>query len=496
MARIRWYHYYFLLALFDVLIILLSLRMHSRTVSSAAGLIESALELDEQSRWLQLTQQRVIDLNAPGNDVFEMRDFELHLRRFEVAKRNMREVLDAGKKLKTPLTVPTEPAEAMVAAAQEVFDEFKGVSAMDRAPEDRLASLTRASKAMARMDAQQYELLGSLSVLFQRNAEKRDRLLLEHERDLQRRVNSERYFIAAVVLVLVGILWFGRRLQRYDRELQEQRRMAEEERRERLAAIGELCSSVAHGIRNPLAAIRSSAQLTMELGQMDQNSKERLGDILNEGRRLGDRVTGLLSMARATSGGFRPVNISQIVTRAVRELSPAFSERGLTIEQDIDPAEVTVVGDRHQLEQVVIELLSNALDHSKPGDCVRVACHRLSANGTVAIEVADEGPGVPERVRSRIFDLFFTTKSGGTGIGLATIKRYAKLHGGDTVLLPSTKGACFRFTLPVAPPGTCAVGANHSSEGDGSEDGRHSKSNDGQTIQGSDGVRAKQEDVR
>ncbi|GMU34372.1 MAG: HAMP domain-containing histidine kinase [Planctomycetia bacterium] len=496
MSRVRWYHYYFVLALFDVLIILLSLRMHGRTISSAAGLIESAVDLDEQSRWLQLTQQRVIDLNAPGNDVFQMRDFDLHLRRFEVAKRNLREVLDAGKNLKSPLNVPTEPMEAMVAAAQEIFDEFKRFFASEATAEDRLQSLTTAGKAMARMDTQQHELLGALSVLFQRNAEKRDRLLLQHESELQQRVNSERYFIAAVVLVLVGILWFGRRLQRYDRELQEQRRMVEEERRERLAAIGELCTSVAHGIRNPLAAIRSSAQLTMELGQMDQNSKERLGDILNEGRRLGDRVTGLLSMARATSCGFSPVNLLQIVTRAVRELSPAFSERGLTIEQDIDPAEIMVMGDRHQLEQVVIELLSNALDHSKSGDCVRVACRRVSENGTVAIEVADQGPGVPERIRRRIFDLFFTTKAGGTGIGLATIKRYAKLHGGDTVLVPSSRGACFRFTMPVAPPGTCAVSSIQTGDSDASKIERYSKGNDSHPMQGPDSERARQEEMR
>lgn len=495
MSRVRWYHYYFFLALFDVLIILLSLRMHGRTIASAAGLIESAVELDEQSRWLQLAQQRVIDLNAPGNDVFQMGDFDLHLRRFEVAKRNMSEVIDSGKNLKTPLNVPTEPMNAMVSAAQEIFDEFRRFSASDVTVEDRLQSLTKASKAMARMDTEQHELLGSLSVLFQRNAEKRDRLLLEHESDLQHRVNSERYFIAAIMLVLVGILWFGRRLQRYDRELQKQRRMAEEERRERLAAIGELCTSVAHGIRNPLAAIRSSAQLTMELGQMDENSKERLGDILNEGRRLGDRVTGLLSMARATNCGFSPVNLSQIVTRAVRELSPAFSERGLTIEHDIDPGEVTVLGDRHQLEQVVIELLSNALDHSKSGDRVRVACHRSSANGEVMIEVADEGPGVPERVRTRIFDLFFTTKAGGTGIGLATIKRYAKLHGGDTVLVPSSKGACFRFTIPVAPPGILAVSSVQAGNGDSSDIWRHFRTSDGQGMQGSDGERARQETI-
>lgn len=454
MSRIRWYHYYFLLALFDVFIILLSLRMHSRTVASAAGLIDSAVDLDEQSRWLQLAQQRVIDLNAPGNDVFQLENFDLHLRRFEVAERNMLEALDAGMKLKSPLVVPRESMEAMISAAEDVFKEIGRFFRADASTEEKLDAMVLAGKAMARMDAQQHNVLGSLALLFQRNAERRDRLLLEHERDLQQRVDSERYFIAAVVLVLLGILWFGRRLQRYDRELQEQRRRADEERRERLAAIGELCSSVAHGIRNPLAAIRSSAQLTMELGHMDENSRERLSDILNEGRRLGDRVTGLLSMARATSDRFEPVNLSEVVSRTVRELGPTLKDKGLTIQQDIKTEEVTVMGDRHQLEQVIVELLSNAIDHSMAGSSIYVICHRPSANGTAVIEVADEGPGVPDRVRHRIFDLFFTTKLSGTGIGLATIKRYAKLHGGDVVLAPSDKGACFRITLPVAPSDT------------------------------------------
>lgn len=453
MSRIRWYHYYFLLALFDVFVILLSLQLHGRTVASASELIHAATDLDEQSRWLQLAQQRILELNAPGNDLFRMEDYRLQVARFEVARRNMDETLQQAGKLHIPVALPTREIGEMVASAETVFAEFASIQRADVTEDVRREAIGRAGKAMARMDQWQHESLSRLGLVLAKNAEVRDRLLQEHESDLQSRITYERYFIAAVILILVGILWFGRRLQEYDRALQEQRRRLAEERRERLAAIGELCSSVAHGIRNPLAAIRSSAQLTLELGRMDDASQARLRDILEEGERLGDRVSGLLGMARASAEGFEFVSLGELVAGAVAELRPELERRQIGIQVEIAPEEIRVHGDRHQLEQVVVELLSNSMDHAKAGDCIRVACRRPSANGTAAIEVADEGPGVPEEIRSRIFDLFFTTKPGGTGIGLATIKRYARLHGGDVTLAPSERGARFLVTLPVARPG-------------------------------------------
>ena len=304
------------------------------------------------------------------------------------------------------------------------------------------------------MDEQQHLALRALAVLIAQNAADRYGLLQGHEAALQDRLNSERYFLAAVVLILVGVLAFGRRLQQADRALQEVKQRVREERRERLAAIGELCSSVAHGIHNPLASIRSSADLTLELGTMDDHSRQRLNDILDEGRRLGDRVSGLLSMARVNTESFQSVNLSEVVLSAANELRTEFAKRGLSIAPDVADLEIIVFGDRRQLEQVVIELLSNAMDHSEANSEVRVTCEALPTRGRAIIRVENRGPGIPSEVKSRIFDLFFTTKPSGTGIGLATVKRSARLHGGD-VTMSSTADAGTRFEvwLPLAGPG-------------------------------------------
>lgn len=453
MSRIRWYHFYFLLALFDVAVILLSLQLHSRAVVSASELMEAASNLDEQTRWLELAQQRVFQFSAPCNELFRLGDHDAQRARFEVVKRNITSTLDGAANLHMPVELPAKEIDAMVASGDRVF------ATLQQLPEtagegERRELLSSAGRFMSDLEEQQNEALIKLGIILGVNAEQRDRLLQEHERDLQERIDHVRYFIAALVLILVGMLWFGRRLQAHDRALKEQNRKLSEERRESLAALGELCSSVAHGIRNPLAAIRSSAQLTLELGTLDEASKSRLQDILDEGKRLGDRVTGLLSMARTSSEQFEVVDLGALVSKAVHELKPAVAARGVEVKSEITTEATFVRGDRHQLGQVVIELLSNALDHAKAGDAIQIACRRPSANGTAIIEVSDDGPGVPEGVRGHIFDLFFTTKPGGTGIGLATIKRYARLHGGDVSLVPSDRGARFLVTLPVAKEGS------------------------------------------
>lgn len=450
MSRIRWYHFYFLLALFDVVVIMFSLHLHDQTLESVAALLKTAVELDAKSRWHRTAQQRILELNAPGNELFRTKDYQHEQARLRVARMNMTETLESPMARDMDTALLRKRIDEMVAFASMIFDEFDAMRRPHITSDQHQAGLARAGKAMARMDEQQHLALRALAVLIERNAADRYGLLQEHEAALQDRLNSERYFLAAVVLILVGVLAFGRRLQQTDRALQEERRRVQEERRERLAAIGELCSSVAHGIRNPLAAIRSSADLTLELGTMDDNSRQRLNDILEEGRRLGDRVSGLLSMARVNSESFQCVNMSEVVLSAANELHAEFSRRGLKLVTDVVEPGILVSGDRRQLEQVVIELLSNAMEHSDADSEVRVVCAALPHEGRAVLRVENQGPGVPSEVASRIFDLFFTTKPSGTGIGLATVKRSARLHGGDATLATTAEGRTrFEVWLPL-----------------------------------------------
>lgn len=450
MSRIRWYHFYFLLALFDVVVIMMSLELHHQTLDGVRQLIDSATVLDERSSWLQLVQQRILELNAPGNDLFQSENPETEYKRFKLARTRMGMALASPYSRGLKIDGLRSNVAEMMASAEEVFGCFRRMKQLEAGSEERRALLGSAGRAMARMDAKQKESLRFLGLLSAPNVGARNELLRQHENNLQNRLQDERYFIAAIVLILVGILFFGRRLQMADRALEVERQRVQAERKERLAAIGELCSSVAHGIRNPLAAMRSSAELTLELGKIDVGSKERVEDILAEGRRLGDRVTQLLNFARVNVEGFSQVELQSLVRTAIRELGPELHRRGISVRTRFRDAEILVNADRHQLNQIVIELVSNAMEQSKRGDEIVVACDVSNGDGMARLAVSDRGSGVPAEIRERIFDLFFTTKPTGTGIGLASVRRMARLHGGDVELTSDESGgARFVVSLPL-----------------------------------------------
>lgn len=447
-SRIRSYHVCLLLALFNAVVILLTLQVHSETTRDAELLIEKAGEHDEHSKWLQRAEERIVRLNAPATEVFLTQAVEDCASRFNFEKVRMIDVINEGREIKQLGPLPEDAINQIFESGDQLFEEYAVLSDKSADEQSRHEATRRAGWAMARMDAAQREALTALGIIESRNTALRDEMLLIHQRDLEKRARDERYLIAAVLVILVGILGFGRRLYLTERSLDIERRRLREERRERLAAVGELCSSVAHGIRNPLAGIRSSAQLTLQLGQLDPASRTRLQDVLEEGRRLGDRVTGLLALSRATADGFAAVNLTHVIKSATDGLASELTNRGIALDLQLPPSEVTLQGDQAQLEQVVIELISNAMDHSNSGDRIVVSCERPNANGRVEIAVQDQGSGVGDELKDNLFDLFMTTKPGGTGIGLATARRYARLHGGDVRLASSEKGARFVVDLP------------------------------------------------
>ncbi len=454
MLRIRWYHYYIALALVVLVVILFSLQMHNLNLKNVAELTRQEQALGLKLRWIQRVQQYAQDLNSPGNDLFHVltpEEYEREHRRFLQARQNMERVLAATPPDIGPLDLLHEYLALMTREAENLFALFSAIS-RDRLPDDeRRLLLLDAGPTMAEMDRHQHEALAYLGTLAQKNTHERHELVQRFEASLVSQHEWQSYVIAAIILILAGILVFGRKAHQTQRALDEERHRVREERRERLAAIGELCSSVAHGIRNPLAAIRSSAQLALELGRIDGDSAERLRDILNEGQRLGDRVTGLLGIARTNSDRFANLNICEVASVAANSLLPEFQRRGIELKTVFSRYHAVISGDRNQLEQSIIELLSNAIEHTPAGGRVVVACDVDLRSCCAVLHVDDQGPGVPVEIREHVFDLFFTTKPSGTGIGLATVQRVAKLHGGDA-LVNGAPGGGARFTirLPLA----------------------------------------------
>lgn len=213
---------------------------------------------------------------------------------------------------------------------------------------------------------------------------------------------------------------------------------------ERLAAIGEVAGAVAHGLRNPLAGIRAAAQMAQEIEDPEELSNA-LGDLIEGTDRLDGRVRRLLDFARMLEPVLETVNLLELAGAVGSTVAAPLGQQDIKLTIDIDPR-VRVSADPGQLEEVLIELVSNALRATSTGG--EVGLRAKVQSNRVEIEVYDSGTGIPERVQNRIFDLFFTTRQTGTGMGLATVRNMLERQGGTIVLVQSTpEGTTFLVTL-------------------------------------------------
>ncbi len=213
----------------------------------------------------------------------------------------------------------------------------------------------------------------------------------------------------------------------------------------RLVAVGEFAGSVAHGIRNPLAAIRAAAQVAHR--EADPGPlRESLEHVLGEADRLERRIRSLLDFSRPNVPSLQPTDVGDVL-RSVRASIEPYAERvgvKLEIGTPDDPVEREV--DANYLEEALLELVANALRAMPDGGELRIALERRTRS--VRILVEDTGSGIPEGVRERIFELFFTTRVDGSGMGLARVKKIVESHGGTIRLERSDKsGTLFSIEL-------------------------------------------------
>jgi signal transduction histidine kinase len=227
-------------------------------------------------------------------------------------------------------------------------------------------------------------------------------------------------------------------------------------RRDRLAAMGELASAVAHEIRNPLNSIAMSAQrLRGEfLDGAERASTEAraeleqlLGAVSGEARRINDIVQQFLEFARPPKLAPREAHLGAEMQQIVDHARPLAESRGVTLEADVAGAGIAVF-DPAQLRQAIDNLLRNAIEATPASGKVAIVVRSTSKEH--AIEVRDTGVGITPEDLPRIFDLYFTTKPHGTGVGLAVTHQIVGAHGG-TIDVDSKPGSGTRMTihLPV-----------------------------------------------
>jgi two-component system, NtrC family, sensor kinase len=226
-------------------------------------------------------------------------------------------------------------------------------------------------------------------------------------------------------------------------------------RQERLATLGELAAGVVHELNNPLTSITVYAEYLvrrLEAQGQDAADVEKLRRIGAGAQRILRFSRDLVQYARPSGKDLEPVDLTSVVRQCVSICEHVAEHSGAALEVDLSPDLPVIHAARGQLEQVLINLITNAVHAVDQGGRVIVRAAPESATA-VKIEVADSGPGVPEADRERIFEPFFTTKPDGkgTGLGLPIVRNIVDQHHGHIAVTRSELGgALFSVTLPIS----------------------------------------------
>jgi signal transduction histidine kinase len=228
-------------------------------------------------------------------------------------------------------------------------------------------------------------------------------------------------------------------------------------RSERLQGIAEMSASLAHEIRNPLAAIRSAVEQLARIPRASEDERTLSTLVQRESDRLSRLLAEFLDFARTEGAKLKQVNLTEVARNAARLATahPGIAT-GVRVVELFPSSPLMIEGDEDLLHRAIYNLLLNAVQASPPNGEVRVeggelASHQLPEGrpeferGAFGILVSDRGAGVPPQVRDRMFDPFVTTKPGGSGLGLSIVQRAAEAHGG--LVMVSALGEETRFTL-------------------------------------------------
>ncbi len=261
--------------------------------------------------------------------------------------------------------------------------------------------------------------------------------------------------------------------QRLTEAAREEERLHEElRRRERLAFLGELAASVAHEVNNPLDGIQNCSRILRRSLHDPQRGAQML-DLIDSGlQRIEMIVRRLLTLAREHVIRPSEIRVSEVVDGAVEAVRPKIEGRRIELVRHSLTDDDRAHADRALLEQVFVNLMLNAADSMPEGGTLTITVRREPAApgqlepGSLCVDVADTGTGIPEDVLPHIFEPFFTTKPGGkgTGLGLAIAARIVDAHQGSLTVTPREEGGtAFTVRLPVpqsvatARPEKCGV---------------------------------------
>ena len=226
---------------------------------------------------------------------------------------------------------------------------------------------------------------------------------------------------------------------------------------EKLAAVGQLISGVAHELNNPLTSIAGLSEFLLEQKELGKKDRGHLQVIHEQAERAGRIVRNLLTFAHKGSAERVPVDLNDVIRRTLSLTAYDLKLKDVTVDRELSGALPDVLGDRHGLQQVVLNLVTNAAHAlaENPREKHRIITVSTWFDGQVHLRVADTGPGISDETAQSVFTPFFTTKEPGkgTGLGLSITYSIVESHGGQITLEPRGPrgGAAFRVDLPPAP---------------------------------------------
>jgi PAS domain S-box-containing protein len=222
----------------------------------------------------------------------------------------------------------------------------------------------------------------------------------------------------------------------------------------RLSMMGVLAASLAHEVKQPIATARNNARAALnflartppDLGEV----REALGCIVGDADRAGDIIDGIRAHIEKAPPRNDRFDLNKAVTEVVELARSAIAKHGVSLETRLAEELFAVQGDRVQLQQVILNLILNAIEAMSSVDGPRqllLSTEQRHTNGVVTVR--DSGPGIDPEKRERVFEAFYTTKSNGVGIGLSICRSIIDAHGGRLWIEPNEpRGAAFRFTVP------------------------------------------------
>ena len=257
-------------------------------------------------------------------------------------------------------------------------------------------------------------------------------------------------------MLLVGLIDISERVSAQEAL---QRLQAEFAHAARISMLGELTASIAHEVNQPLAALKTNGEVGLRwLNRPEPNvakARELMQRIIDDARRAADIIERIRALAAGQAPQQRTLSLHDVIEESVSFLRNELQSKGVSISLDLTSVPPRVIGDRTQLQQVIVNLAINAAQAmAQAGTARRTLAIRtaISDPGTLRCTMEDSGPGIDANHLSRLFDSFFTTKESGMGMGLPISRSIIEAHGGQIrVDNESTYGgARFSFTLPAA----------------------------------------------